>query len=66
MFVPLIIELGISPNVNNALLPNFAQVVGFARRWQPDAGVGTTVAMMLPYTAAVPVHGPGGYGLTSG
>lgn len=66
VFVPLFLKLGVSadvvlaayrvsdspPNVINPLLPHFALVVGFARRWQQDAGVGTIVAMMLPYTAA--------------
>ena len=31
-------------------MPHFALVVGFAQRYQKDAGVGTIVAMMLPYT----------------
>jgi aminobenzoyl-glutamate transport protein len=66
VFVPLFLKLGIEPeavlaayrvsdsppNVINPLLPHFALVVGFAQRWQKDAGVGTVVAMMLPYTAA--------------
>ncbi|MFO0911629.1 MAG: AbgT family transporter [Pirellulales bacterium] len=66
VFVPLFIKLGIDPevvlaayrvsdsppNVINPLLPHFALVVGFAQRWQKDAGVGTIVAMMLPYAAA--------------
>ncbi len=66
VFVPLFHKLGVAPdvvlaayrvsdsppNVINPLLPHFALVVGFARRWQPDAGVGTIVAMMLPYAAA--------------
>jgi aminobenzoyl-glutamate transport protein len=66
VFVPLFLKLGVAPevvlaayrvsdsppNVINPLLPHFALVVGFARRWQPDAGVGTVVAMMLPYAAA--------------
>jgi aminobenzoyl-glutamate transport protein len=39
------------PNVVNPLLPHFALVVGFAQRWQKEAGVGTVVAMMLPYAA---------------
>lgn len=63
VFVPLFLKLGIGPdvvlaayrvsdsppNVINPLLPHFALVVGFAQRWQPDAGVGTIVALMLPY-----------------
>lgn len=66
VFVPLFLKLGIAPdvvlaayrvsdsppNVINPLLPHFALVVGFAQRWQKDAGVGTVVAMMLPYSAA--------------
>jgi aminobenzoyl-glutamate transport protein len=66
VFVPLFMKLGVAPdvvlaayrvsgsppNVINPLLPYFALVVGFAQRWQKDAGVGTIVAMMLPYTAA--------------
>jgi aminobenzoyl-glutamate transport protein len=66
VFVPLFLKLGVAPevvlaayrvsdsppNVINPLLPHFALVVGFAQRWQPDAGVGTVVAMMLPYTIA--------------
>jgi aminobenzoyl-glutamate transport protein len=66
VFVPLFLKLGIDPdvvlaayrlsdsppNVINPLLPHFALVVGFALRWQKSAGVGTIVAMMLPYTVA--------------
>ena len=66
VFIPLFLKLGIAPdavlaayrvsdsppNVINPLLPHFALVVGFAQRWQKDAGVGTVVAMMLPYAAA--------------
>jgi aminobenzoyl-glutamate transport protein len=66
IFVPLFWKLGVAPdvvlaayrvsdsppNVINPLLPHFALVVGFARRYQPDAGVGTIIAMMLPYAAA--------------
>jgi aminobenzoyl-glutamate transport protein len=63
VFVPLFLKLGVAPdvvlaayrvsdsppNVINPLLPHLALVVGFAQRWQRDAGVGTIVAMMLPY-----------------
>jgi aminobenzoyl-glutamate transport protein len=66
VFVPLFLKLGIAPdavlaayrvsdsppNVINPLLPHFALVVGFAQRWKKGAGVGTVVAMMLPYAAA--------------
>lgn len=63
VFVPLFMKLGVAPevvlaayrvsdsppNVINPLLPHFALVVGFAQRYQKDAGVGTIVAMMIPY-----------------
>lgn len=66
VFIPLFIKLGVDPdavlaayrvsdsppNVINPLLPHFALVVGFARRWQPEAGVGTVVATMLPFSVA--------------
>ncbi len=67
VFVPLFMKLGIDPevvlaayrvsdsppNVINPLLPHFALVVGFAVRWDRDAGIGTVVAMMLPYSILV-------------
>jgi aminobenzoyl-glutamate transport protein len=67
VFIPLFLKLGIEPdvvlaayrlsdsppNVINPLLPHFALVVGFAQRWQKDAGVGTIAAMMLPYTVTI-------------
>jgi aminobenzoyl-glutamate transport protein len=65
IFVPLFMKLGVGPevvlaayrvsdsppNVINPLLPHFALVIGFARQYDRHAGVGTVVAMMLPYTA---------------
>jgi aminobenzoyl-glutamate transport protein len=64
IFVPLFMKLGIAPdvvlaayrvsdsppNVMNPLLPHFALVVGFAHVYDKKAGVGTIVALMLPYT----------------
>jgi aminobenzoyl-glutamate transport protein len=64
IFVPLFLKLGVAPevvlaayrvsdappNVINPLLPYFALVVMFARKYEPAAGVGTIVALMLPYT----------------
>jgi aminobenzoyl-glutamate transport protein len=69
IFVPMFLKLGIGPdvvlaayrvsdsppNVINPLLPHFALVVGFAQRYEKSAGVGTIVAMMLPYTAATAI-----------
>lgn len=69
IFVPLFLKLGIAPdvvlaayrvsdsppNVVNPLLPHFALVVGFAQVYQKSAGVGTIVALMLPYFIATSV-----------
>jgi aminobenzoyl-glutamate transport protein len=69
IFVPLFMKLGIGPevvlaayrvsdsppNVVNPLLPHFALVIGFAQQYEKNAGVGTVVALMLPYTAATAV-----------
>jgi aminobenzoyl-glutamate transport protein len=69
IFVPLFMKLGIGPevvlaayrvsdsppNVINPLLPHFALVIGFAQLYEKKAGVGTIVALMLPYTAATMV-----------
>src|SRR5262249_33079902 len=65
VFVPLFMKLGIGPdvllaayrvsdsppNVINPLLPHLALVVGFAHVYEKRAGVGTIVALMLPYAA---------------
>jgi aminobenzoyl-glutamate transport protein len=69
VFVPLFLKLGVGPevvlaayrvsdsppNVINPLLPHLALVIGFARHYDKEAGVGTIVAMMLPYTVATTV-----------
>ncbi len=63
VFVPLFMQLGVSPevvlaayrvgdspsNVINPLMPYFALIVTFVQRYQKDAGVGTVIALMLPY-----------------
>jgi aminobenzoyl-glutamate transport protein len=68
-FVPLFMKLGIAPEIVLAayrvgdsppngvspLMPYFALIVVFAQRYQKDAGVGTVVAMMLPYCVAISV-----------
>lgn len=43
------------PNGISPLMPYFALIVVFAQRYQKDAGVGTVVAMMLPYAVAISV-----------
>jgi len=63
VFVPLFMQLGVGPdvvlaayrvgdspsNVINPLMPYFALIVTFVQRYQKDAGVGTVIALMLPY-----------------
>jgi aminobenzoyl-glutamate transport protein len=63
VFVPLLMKLGVEPEAvlaayrvadspMNAITPlnaYFALVVGFAQKYEKDAGVGTVVALMLPY-----------------
>ena len=69
IFVPLFMKLGIAPdavlaayrvgdsppNGMSPLMPYFTLIVVFAQRYQKDAGVGTVVAMMLPYCVAISV-----------
>jgi aminobenzoyl-glutamate transport protein len=65
VFVPLFMRLGVEPdavlaayrvgdspsNVINPLMPYFALIVTFVRRYDKSAGVGTVIALMLPYAA---------------
>src|SRR6516162_5639763 len=69
IFVPLFMKLGVAPeavmaayrvadsppNVVTPLMPYFALIVVFAQRYVKNAGVGTVIAMMLPYGVAVSV-----------
>ena len=69
IFIPLMLRLGIesqtvmaayrlgdSPtNVLTPLMPYFALIVVFAKRYQRDAGIGTVIALMLPYTLILTV-----------
>ena len=64
VFVPLFMRLGGDPNLvlaayrvgdspMNVITPlnvYLAVMVGFAQKYQKDAGIGTIVALMLPYT----------------
>ncbi len=64
IFVPMLMLVGISPEASQAafrvgdsstniitpLMPYFALVLGFARRYQPDTGIGNLLALMLPYS----------------
>lgn len=67
IFVPLFIQLGISPdvavaayrvgdspvNVVTPLMPYFALIVIFAERYRKKVGVGSIISLMLPYTIAL-------------
>ena len=63
VFVPLLMKLGVAPEAvlaayrvgdspMNSITPlnaYFALVVGFAQKYDKNAGVGTVVSLMLPY-----------------
>ena len=69
IFVPLFMRLGVAPeavlaayrvadsppNVVTPLMRYFALIVVFAQRYDKNAGVGTVVAMMLPYAVVISV-----------
>lgn len=69
IFVPLLMKLGVAPEAVlaayrvgdspvNAITPlnaYFALIVTFAQQYQKDAGVGTVIALMLPYVAVLAV-----------
>ena len=64
IFVPMLMELGISPDLTQAayrvgdsttniitpLMPYFPLVVVYCQRYIKNAGIGTVTAMMLPYS----------------
>ncbi|MGD8174537.1 AbgT family transporter [Marinimicrobium sp. ARAG 43.8] len=66
VFVPMLYLLGLSPeatqmafrigdsttNIISPLMPYFGVVVAFAQRYKSDLGIGTLMAMMLPYSIA--------------
>ncbi|HRY24087.1 MAG TPA: AbgT family transporter [Geminicoccaceae bacterium] len=67
VFVPLFMQLGVEPdfvlaayrvgdspaNVITPLNVYLAMIVAFAQKYQPESGVGTVVALMLPYTVVL-------------
>ncbi len=69
IFVPLLMQLGVEPEAvlaayrvgdspMNAITPlnaYFAMIVTFAIKYQKDAGVGTVIALMLPYVVLIAV-----------
>lgn len=66
IFVPMLMQLGISPDLTQAsyrvgdsvsniitpLLPYFPLVVVFSQRYVKSTGIGTLISMMLPYSFA--------------
>ncbi len=66
VFIPMFMLLGYTPeftqvayrvgdSVSNIVAPMmsyFALIVAFVERYEPDAGIGTVIATMLPYTFA--------------
>ena len=66
IFVPMLMLLGYSPEVIQAayrigdsstniitpMMSYFGLIMAFVARYEPKAGVGTLIAMMLPYSAA--------------
>lgn len=66
IFVPMLMQLGISPdlaqaayrvgdsstNIITPLMPYFPLVVVFCQRYVTSAGIGTLTAMMLPYSVS--------------
>lgn len=64
VFVPMLMQLGVSPDLTQAayrigdsssniitpLMPYFPLVVVFCQRYVKNTGIGTVIAMMLPYT----------------
>ena len=72
IFVPMLMTLGISPDLTQAayrigdsstniitpLMPYFPLVVVFAQRYVKSTGIGTVTAMMLPYSLRSLSPGP--------
>lgn len=66
VFVPMFMLAGYSPeltqaayrvgdsvtNIISPMMSYFALIVAFVQRYQPQAGIGTVIATMLPYTLA--------------
>lgn len=66
VFVPMLMQVGVSPELTQAayrigdsitnivtpLNPYWVIVLAFVQRWQPGAGIGTLLALMIPYAIA--------------
>ncbi len=67
IMVPMLMQLGVSPDLTQAayrvgdsstniitpLMPYFPLIVVFCRKYVKDSGIGTLLAMMLPYSATL-------------
>jgi aminobenzoyl-glutamate transport protein len=67
VFVPMLMQVGLSPDLTQAayrvgdsttniitpLMPYFPLIVLFCRRYTRDTGIGTVVALMLPYSVVL-------------
>ncbi len=67
VFVPMLMQLGVSPDLTQAayrvgdsstniitpLLPYFPLIVVFCQRYVKSSGIGTVVALMLPYSVTL-------------
>jgi aminobenzoyl-glutamate transport protein len=67
IFVPMLMLLGYSPeivqaayrigdsttNIITPMMSYFGLIMAFAARYQPKAGIGTLISMMLPYSVAL-------------
>lgn len=72
VFVPMLMQVGIEPELTQAayrvgdsvtniitpLNPYWIIILGFVQRWRPEAGVGTLLALMIPYAAAFALAWP--------
>jgi aminobenzoyl-glutamate transport protein len=66
VFIPMLMLMGYSPelvqaayrvgdsvtNIITPLLPYFPLIIAFARRYDPQVGIGTLISIMLPYSFA--------------
>ena len=69
IFIPLFLRLGTDPatvlaafraadppgNVINPIMPYFPLIVVFARRYDKRSGIGTVIALMMPFLVAMAI-----------
>ena len=77
VFVPVLMQVGLSPELTQAayrvgdsttnivtpLMPYFPLVVAFCQRWVRNTGIGTVIALMLPYSISFLITWSLGLGL---